>query len=101
KAGKSTLINALLGEEIAPTDTGECTRTVTWYRYGPKPRVTVISIAGEPRSLPVARSDGRLSFNLRGIRAENVDRVVVEWPARSLRDVILIDTPGIASLSGE
>ena len=24
KAGKSTLLNALLGEEIAPTDAGEC-----------------------------------------------------------------------------
>ncbi|NLH68587.1 MAG: GTP-binding protein, partial [Brooklawnia sp.] len=26
KAGKSTLLNALLGEQIAPTDAGECTR---------------------------------------------------------------------------
>ena len=31
KAGKSTLLNALVGEEIAPTDAGECTRVVTWY----------------------------------------------------------------------
>src|SRR5881392_1203125 len=40
KAGKSTLLNAMIGEEIAPTDTGECTRIVTWYRYGHTPRVT-------------------------------------------------------------
>ena len=33
KAGKSTLLNAMLGEQIAPTDAGECTRVVTWYRY--------------------------------------------------------------------
>ena len=32
KAGKSTLLNALIGEELAPTDAGECTRIVTWYR---------------------------------------------------------------------
>ena len=32
KAGKSTLLNALVGEEIAPTDAGECTRVVTWYQ---------------------------------------------------------------------
>ena len=25
KAGKSTLLNAILGEQIAPTDAGECT----------------------------------------------------------------------------
>lgn len=101
KAGKSTLINALLGEEIAPTDAGECTRTVTWYRYGTSPEVTVFPIAGEPRSAPVERIDGRPSFDLAGLRAEDVDRVVVRWPADALRDLILIDTPGIASLSGE
>ncbi|MDG2040937.1 MAG: dynamin family protein, partial [Ilumatobacter sp.] len=29
KAGKSTLLNALVGELLAPTDTGECTKVVT------------------------------------------------------------------------
>ena len=32
KVGKSTLLNALVGEELAPTDASECTRIVTWYR---------------------------------------------------------------------
>ncbi|SUA48521.1 Predicted GTPase [Nocardia africana] len=34
KAGKSTLLNALVGQDIAPTDATECTRMVTWYRHG-------------------------------------------------------------------
>ena len=34
KAGKSTLLNALVGERLAPTDAGECTRIVSWYRKG-------------------------------------------------------------------
>ena len=29
KAGKSTLLNALVGQDIAPTDATECTRVVT------------------------------------------------------------------------
>jgi len=33
KAGKSTLLNALVGEDLAPTDAGECTKIVTWYRH--------------------------------------------------------------------
>ena len=41
KAGKSTLLNALVGEEIAPTDAGECTRVVTWYLDAPAPKVTL------------------------------------------------------------
>jgi hypothetical protein len=99
KAGKSTLLNAILGEEIAPTDTAECTRIVTWYRYGHAPRITLYPVKGEPRSLPVKRVDGRLVFVLGDITADDVDRLDVEWPSPGLRDMTLIDTPGIASLS--
>ncbi|MCU1516919.1 MAG: GTP-binding protein [Pseudarthrobacter sp.] len=99
KAGKSTLLNAIIGEEIAPTDTSECTRIVTWYRYGHSPRIMLHPVHGEPRTLPLKRVDGRLVFVLGSHSAEDVERLVVEWPSESLRDVTLIDTPGIASLS--
>ena len=42
KAGKSTLLNALVGENVAPTDASECTRVVTWYRNGQVYRVTAL-----------------------------------------------------------
>jgi hypothetical protein len=100
KAGKSTLLNAIIGEEIAPTDAGECTRVVTWYRYGSTPRITLYPLHGEPRSLPIKRrQDGRLNLDIGSTRAEDIDRLVVDWPTQSLRDLTLIDTPGIASLS--
>ena len=99
KAGKSTLLNAIIGEEIAPTDTGECTRIVTWYRHGHTPRITLHPATGEPRNLPLKRVDGRLVFVLDGVQAEDVERLDVEWPAPALQAMTLIDTPGIASLS--
>ncbi|MET0714650.1 MAG: dynamin family protein [Mycetocola sp.] len=99
KAGKSTLLNAIIGEEIAPTDTAECTRIVTWYRYADTPRVTLHPVDGEPHDLPIRRVDGRLLLDIGDARAEDVDRLVVEWPSKSLRNITLIDTPGIASLS--
>jgi hypothetical protein len=101
KAGKSTLLNAIIGEEIAPTDAGECTRIVTWYRYGHAPRITLHPLTGEPRALPVNRDEGRLVFSLGGLQAEDVEKLVVDWPSASLRNLTLIDTPGIASLSSE
>ncbi|MDQ0146145.1 dynamin family protein [Pseudarthrobacter niigatensis] len=101
KAGKSTLLNAIIGEEIAPTDTGECTRIVTWYRYGHTPRITLHPVVGEPRHLPLKRADGRLVFVLDGARADEVERLDVEWPSPALQAMTLIDTPGIASLSQE
>lgn len=101
KAGKSTLLNAIIGEEIAPTDAGECTRVVTWYRYADTPRVTVHPREGRPYPLPIHRTDGRLHFDLGARPAEDVQRIVVDWPARRLRDLTLIDTPGIGSLSAD
>jgi hypothetical protein len=99
KAGKSTLLNGLVGELIAPTDAGECTKVVTWYRNGPTPKVVSYPDVGEPRPLPVRRDQGALSVDLRGVPAERLRRLVVDWPSQSLRGVTLIDTPGIGSMS--
>ncbi len=99
KAGKSTLLNALVGEAVAPTDAGECTRVVTWYQDGPSPRIVLHPKEGRPTPLPVVRRDGALDIDLHGMPAERVDRLVVDWPTQSLRTTTLIDTPGIASLS--
>ena len=99
KAGKSTLLNAIIGEEIAPTDTGECTRIITWYRHGHTPRITLHTTDGGHRNLPLKREGGRLAFALDGVPAERVERLDVEWPSPALKALTLIDTPGIASLS--
>ena len=99
KAGKSTLLNALVGEEIAPTDAGECTRVVTWYQDGPTPRVVLHPRGGPPRPLTLKRTDGALVIDLQGSPPEEIDRLMVDWPSRSLQATSLIDTPGIASLS--
>jgi Dynamin family len=99
KAGKSTLLNALVGEEIAPTDAGECTRVVTWYRDAQAPKVTMFPRSAPPRPLTIHRNHGALRFDLSGMPVEDIDKLEVQWPSQSLRTQTLIDTPGIASLS--
>jgi hypothetical protein len=99
KAGKSTLLNALVGEQVAPTDAGECTQVVTWYRDGRVPQIIAFPLVGPPVALPVDRRDGALTINLQGRSAAELDRMVVDWPSQSLRTATLIDTPGTASLS--
>src|SRR5690606_31890812 len=98
KAGKSTLLNALVGEELAPTDAGECTRIVTWYRDGHTYRVLAEDEGGATVQVPFARHDGALDVDLRGVPTPR--RLVVEWPSASLRTMTLIDTPGVGSVSG-
>jgi hypothetical protein len=101
KAGKSTLLNALVGQELAATDAGECTRVVTWYRDGLAYRVMAHPRSGPPRPLPPRPSGALLDIDLRGLRAEDIDRLVVDWPSASLRTMSLVDTPGMDSLSSE
>ncbi len=98
KAGKSTLLNALLGSELAASDAGECTRIVTWYQHGDELAVTGETSAG---TVPVSFSvtDGRLDIDLGGRDWNDFTRLVVEAPLEGLRRTTLIDTPGMASLS--
>src|ERR1700761_1049706 len=52
-AGKSTLLNALVGQRVAPTNETECTQVVTWYRFGAPARVEVFGLDGSMATLPV------------------------------------------------
>jgi hypothetical protein len=99
KAGKSTLLNALVGDELAATDAGECTRVVTWYRNGHTYRVEMQLGDGAVHQCPFRHDDGILRIDLGGTPVEEVDRLVVWWPSARLEDLILVDTPGIGSIS--
>ncbi len=100
KAGKSTLLNALVGEELAPTDAGECTKLVTWYIGGHAAQVTAVHKDGRREQRPFSREGGALEVDLGG-PVDAFDHLEVSWPSSRLRDVTLVDTPGIASLSTE
>ncbi|MET0145814.1 MAG: dynamin family protein [Ilumatobacteraceae bacterium] len=99
KAGKSTLLNALVGEKVAPTDAGECTRVVTWYRNSHVYRVTAVGFEGPPVELRFRRTEDALEVDLDGRIADQIRYLDVEWPSERLRDMVLIDTPGLASIS--
>lgn len=99
KAGKSTLLNALAGARLAPTDAGECTRIVTWYVDGPTYRVAMYPTGGAPRSLRFTRTDSAIDVDLGGMAPEQISRLRITWPSAGLRNVTLIDTPGVGSLS--
>jgi replication fork clamp-binding protein CrfC len=101
KAGKSTLVNALVGEDIAPTDATEATRIVTWFRHGPTPKVTANHRGGRRSNVPIGRDpdEGGLTFDFARLDPEDIVDLDVEWPAAELIDTTIIDTPGTSSLS--
>ena len=110
KSGKSTLVNALVGECIAPTDATEATRLVTWFRHGAVPKATANHVGGRRSNVPIIRSaavggrrsaaeSGSLTFDLRGIGPDDVADIDVEWPAPALSGATIVDTPGTSSLT--
>lgn len=97
KAGKSTLLNALVGERLAATDAGECTRIVTVYGHHASYSVTGVGRDGSRSELAFRRRDGAIEVDLGGRRSIDLSTIEVGWPSLALRDVTLVDTPGLAS----
>ena len=95
KAGKSTLVNALIGRRVAPTEVGECTRIVTQFRYGTSDRVDVVRKNGTRASLPLDEA-GMIPQRL-GVPRGEIAYVDVTLTSDHLRDLTVIDTPGLAS----
>lgn len=104
KRGKSSLLNALLGEPLLPTGVLPLTAVPTVLRYGPERRVWVTRLDG--RVEDVAGTASEVAEVLRRFVTEEnnpgnrlgVTQVVVEHPTPFLaKGVEIIDTPGIGS----
>src|SRR5690242_4100589 len=95
KSGKSTLVNALIGRRVAPTEVGECTRIVTQFRYGTSDRVDVVKRNGARVSLPLDEA-GMIPQRL-GVARHEVAYVDVTLTSDHLRDLTVVDTPGLSS----
>ncbi len=99
KSGKSTLVNALIGRRVAPTDVGECTRLVTRFQYGTVDRVEVVFHDGTKQAVPFD-ADGGIPSRL-GVEPEQVSHLEAYLTNAVLRDLTVIDTPGLGSLDAD
>ena len=99
KSGKSTLVNALLGQRVARVDASECTRAVTWFSYGHQEKVVVHT--RDDRSWTLAfGTDGYVPADL-GAAPEEIAGVEVVLCNDALAGTTVIDTPGLDSLTAD
>lgn len=106
KAGKSTFINALLGEDLAKVGTTETTATINYFRYGtPDPDRPVLCYwrgSRQPTRETRAFLDSLQGNDLDTLRrAERIDYLEYHLPNPFLREVVLVDTPGLSAVVDE
>lgn len=98
KRGKSTVINALLGEEIAPADVVPASATLNRITYGLNPKATIVYKDGCNEEVPVDKIADYVTKITEGAAAtaELVEQAVVEYPCQFCQNnVEIIDTPGL------
>lgn len=98
QAGKSTLVNALAGQELAATGVGRPVPVATWYTAGPSAQALAYSSDGSALELPISSPKAGGVVDGTDVPADTA-RLMIEWPSRSLRGMTLIDTPGLDSVA--
>lgn len=106
KAGKSSFINALLGEDLTVVDVTEATATINYFRYG--------MVKDPEKPIKVVWNDGREEWQTRQFldslqgntqevleRAANIDHLEYFLPNELLEHITIVDTPGTNSVVKE
>src|SRR5579883_2310637 len=96
--GKTTFVNALLGEQALPVGVTPTTATIHHIRWAEKPEAFVVSTKGEKRPIPFEEAK-RFAVG-GGANADDVDYLEIGYPAALLEErILLVDTPGVNDLS--
>ncbi|MFH7026124.1 MAG: dynamin family protein [Heteroscytonema crispum UTEX LB 1556] len=106
KRGKSTFLNALIGERLLPSDVNPCTAVLTVLRYGAQKQVTVNFNDGKsPQKLDFDSFKHKYTIDpaeAKKLEQENkpafpdVDYAVVEYPLPLLeKGIEIVDSPGL------
>ena len=99
KRGKSTFINALLGESILPTAIVPLTSVVTILRYGAEIKIVVRYLDDRQDQVTLADLPDFITERGNPRNRKGVKEVTVFYPSDYLKGgVRIIDTPGVGSV---
>lgn len=106
KRGKSTFLNALLGEKLLPSDVNPCTAIMTVLRYGDEKKVKIyfnndrspeeIDFETFKRRYTIDPSEAKRLEKEKRLAFPTIDYAVVEYPLPLLkRGIEIVDSPGL------
>lgn len=103
KRGKSSLMNAIIGQEILPTGVLPLTSAITILRYGPKERLIIEKEKSSfPLELSVASLPDYVTEKGNPQNQKQVKAAYIELPVPFLRyGLEFVDTPGVGSVIAE
>jgi predicted GTPase len=96
--GKTTFVNALLGEAVLPVGVTPTTAAIHHIRWAARPEALVVSSSGVRSAIPFEEAK-RFAVG-GGATTEDVDYLEIGYPAPLLEErILLVDTPGVNDLS--
>ena len=99
KRGKTTFINALLGEDLLPAAIIPLTSIITVLKYGDKLRITAFFENGTEKEIAQGDLPLYITEKCNPKNEKGVNRVEITHPSQYLKNgVQIIDTPGIGSV---
>ncbi len=103
--GKSTLLNAIIGEEIQPSRMIPCSANINILKYGQRQKVTIKNKDGSQEEIALEEYQDRavmpiesaISNQTEGVINSNIEEIIYEHPGLELfkNGIELIDSPGL------
>ncbi|MGC8652507.1 MAG: dynamin family protein [Candidatus Kryptoniota bacterium] len=99
KRGKSTLVNALIGDSILPSAVIPLTSIVTVIKYNSEEKITVHFTDKHIETIRRSQLAEYVTEKLNPNNVKHVESVKIELPSKFLREGLqLVDTPGVGSV---
>ncbi len=98
QSGKSTVVNALIGEDVAPVLVPGAAAAPVWFHDGTQPLARIFPGGAPPYAAALERTASMKGHTVAGEvpwSGGDDPRVVIEWPCRALRHTRLLDTGGL------
>lgn len=106
KRGKSTFLNALLGQNLLPSDVNPCTALLTTLKYGKEEKVKIYYNDGKSpekidfrqfkQQYTIDPDEAKILERGKQLAFPDIDRAIVEHPLPILgKGIEFIDTPGL------
>ena len=98
KRGKSTIINSLLNQQVLPSDVIPVTSIITLIEHSEHTSAEIYYSNGDILTADISTIEDYVSEEKNPENVKGIDFVKISHPASILKNMLIVDTPGIGSV---